>query len=37
MSDPEPVDHVMRKIKKKWDNDPNNWSVISNEDKDGNR
>ena len=27
----------MRKIKKKWDNDPNNWSVISNEDKDGNR
>jgi hypothetical protein len=35
--DPEPIDHVMRKIKKKYDQDQNNWSVIGNQDKDGNR
>jgi hypothetical protein len=37
MSDPDPIDHVMRKIKKKYDSDQENWSVIGNCDKDGNR
>ncbi|MHA1720277.1 MAG: hypothetical protein DRO88_13195 [Promethearchaeia archaeon] len=37
MVDPEPIDRVIRKIKKKWDADKENWSVISNHDKDGNK
>ncbi|MHA1672097.1 MAG: hypothetical protein ACTSYI_00590 [Promethearchaeota archaeon] len=37
MSDPEPIDRIMRKIKKKWDADPEDWSVLGNVDRDGNR
>jgi hypothetical protein len=37
MGDPVEIDHVMHKIKRKYDSDPTNWKVISNEDKDGNR
>ena len=37
MVDTEPIDHVMRKIKKKYDTDQENWNVIGNADKDGNR
>ena len=37
MTDPKPIDQVIRKIKKKWDSDPENWSVLSNIDRDGNR
>jgi hypothetical protein len=33
----EPIDHVMQKIKKKYDSDQENWSVLGNSDKDGNR
>lgn len=36
MGDVEPIDGVIRKIKKKWDQDPENWSVLGNIDKDGN-
>lgn len=37
MSDPEPIDHIMKRMKKKYDEDKENWNVISSEDKDGNR
>lgn len=37
MPEADPIDHVLRKMKKKYDQDQDNWSVISNEDKDGNR
>ncbi len=37
MSEPEPIDRIMRKIKKKWEADPEGWSVLGNVDRDGNR
>lgn len=37
MSDPEPIGKIMRKIKSKWDKDPEGWSVFGNIDRDGNR
>lgn len=37
MTEPEPIDKIMRKIKKKWDKDPEGWSVLGNVDRDGNR
>ncbi|UYP48276.1 hypothetical protein NEF87_004561 [Candidatus Lokiarchaeum ossiferum] len=37
MSNPEDISVIMKKIKKKWDTDPENWSVLGNVDKDGNR
>jgi hypothetical protein len=37
MSEPEEISTIMKKIKKKWDSDPENWSVLGNVDKDGNR
>ncbi len=37
MSDPEPIENVVRKIKKKWEQDKENWSVVSGVDRDGNR
>ncbi len=33
----EPIDKTLRKIKKKWDKDQENWTVFSNIDRDGNR
>jgi hypothetical protein len=37
MADPEPIEEIMQKIKRKWDTDKENWSVLSNFDKDGNK
>ncbi|WP_457556748.1 hypothetical protein [Candidatus Harpocratesius sp.] len=37
MTEPEPIGKIMRKIKSKWEKDPEGWSVIGNIDKDGNR
>ena len=37
MSDPEPIDKIIKKIKKKYDKDSENWSVNSSIDKDGNK
>ncbi len=37
MVDPKPIDSIIRKIKKKWDVDKENWSILSNHDKDGNK
>jgi len=37
MSDPEPIDHIMKRMKKKYDEDKETWNVISSEDRDGNR
>ena len=37
MADPEPIEEIMQKVKRKWDIDKENWSVISNFDKDGNK
>lgn len=37
MNNPEDISVIMKKIKKKWDADPENWSVLGNVDKDGNR
>ena len=37
MVDPKPIDSIIRKIKKKWDKDKENWSIISNHDRDGNK
>lgn len=37
MVDPKPIDSIIRKIKKKWDMDKENWSIISNYDRDGNK
>ena len=37
MVDPKPLDSIIRKIKKKWDMDKENWSILSNHDKDGNK
>ncbi len=37
MNDPDDISVIMKKIKKKWDSDPENWSVLGNVDKDGNR
>jgi len=37
MVDPEPIDSIIRKIKKKWDADKENWSILSNHDCDGNK
>jgi len=37
MGEPEPIEGVMRKIQRKWENDKEGWSVLGNVDKDGNR
>ena len=37
MGDTEPIEHIMRKIKRKWDEDKENWKVLSNLDRDGNQ
>ena len=37
MVDPEPIDSIIRKIKKKWDSDKENWAILSNHDRDGNK
>lgn len=37
MVDPKPIDSIIRKIKKKWDKDKENWSIFSNYDRDGNK
>jgi hypothetical protein len=37
MVDPKPIDSIIRKIKKKWDADKENWSILSNHDRDGNK
>ena len=37
MVDPKPIDSIIRKIKKKWENDKENWEIISNHDRDGNK
>ena len=37
MPEPKPIDSILRKIKKKWDKDKENWSIISNHDRDGNK
>ncbi len=37
MVDPKPIDSIIRKIKKKWEADKENWSILSNHDKDGNK
>ncbi len=33
----EPIDKTLKKIKKKWEQDKEGWSVLSNVDKDGNK
>ncbi|MHA1519242.1 MAG: hypothetical protein ACTSRK_03575 [Promethearchaeota archaeon] len=37
MNEPESIDRIMLKIKKKWEADPEGWSVLGNVDRDGNR
>ena len=37
MVDPKPIESIIRKIKRKWDVDKENWSILSNHDKDGNK
>jgi len=37
MPEPKPIDSIIRKIKKKWDMDKEDWSILSNHDKDGNK
>jgi hypothetical protein len=37
MDDFEPIDMMMKRMKKKYDEDNENWRVLSNQDKDGNR
>ena len=36
MSEPEPIEKVIKKIKKKWEKDKEDWSVTSGIDRDGN-
>jgi hypothetical protein len=36
MSEPEPVDKILKKIKKKWEADKENWSILGSTDKEGN-
>ena len=33
----DPIDKTLRKIKKKWEDDKENWAILSNIDRDGNR
>ena len=37
MADPESIEKTIKKIKKKWDQDQENWSVLSGTDQDGNQ
>ncbi len=37
LTEPEEISKVIKKIKQKWDKDPENWEVLGNVDKDGNR
>lgn len=36
MTNPEPIEKIIKKIKRKWDQDKEDWHVISGVDKDGN-
>lgn len=36
MADPDSIEKTIKKIKKKWEEDPENWSVLSGTDTDGN-
>ena len=37
MADPDSIEKTIKKIKKKWDQDQENWSVLSGMDHDGNQ
>jgi Cft2 family RNA processing exonuclease len=37
MADPQPIEKVIKKIKKKWEQDKEGWSVLSGIDRDGNQ
>ncbi len=37
MADPDSIEKTIKKIKKKWEQDNENWSVLSGTDRDGNQ